>query len=146
MEEMTKAELLKKLQDTEKQLKEANTLNEQLKEGVEKAEQTAKQALTEFKGVNETLSEYKKKLQETEEALQKVKEDYYNEVEEGNGATASIMEEAQLKNEAYGFIISQGLLDKFIAKRISREREPLEAALDYLLLSAEAFGDWIKDL
>ena len=146
MEEMTKAELLKKLQETEKQLQEANTLNEQLKEGVKKAEQTAKQALTEFKGVNETLSEYKKKLQETEEALQKVKEDYYNEVEDGNGATASIMEEAQLKNEAYGFIISQGLLDKFIAKRISREREPLEAALDYLLLSAEAFGDWIKDL
>ena len=146
MEEMTKAELLKKLKETEKQLQEANTLNEQLKEGVKKAEQTAKQALTEFKGVNATLSEYKKKLQETEEALQKVKEDYYNEVEEGNGATASIMEEAQLKNEAYGFIISQGLLDKFIAKRISREREPLEAALDYLLLSAEAFGDWIKDL
>ena len=146
MEEMTKAELLKKLHETEKQLQEANTLNEQLKEGVKKAEQTAKQALTEFKGVNATLSEYKKKLQETEEALQKVKEDYYNEVEEGNGATASIMEEAQLKNEAYGFIISQGLLDKFIAKRISREREPLEAALDYLLLSAEAFGDWIKDL
>ena len=146
MEEMTKAELLKKLLDTEKQLQKANTLNEQLKEGVEKAEQTAKQALTEFKGVNETLSEYKKKLRETEEALQKVKEDYYNEVEEANGSTASIMEEAQLKNEAYGFIISQGLLDKFIAKRISREREPLEAALDYLLLSAEAFGDWIKDL
>ena len=146
MEEMTKAELLKKLQDTEKQLQKANTLNEQLKEGVEKAEQTAKQALTEFKGVNETLSEYKKKLRETEEALQKVKEDYYNEVEEANGSTASIMEEAQLKNEAYGFIISQGLLDKFIAKRISRDREPLEAALDYLLLSAEAFGDWIKDL
>ena len=111
MEEMTKAELLKKLQDTEEQLQKAKELNKELSE-----------------------------------KYNSLKEDYNNEVEEANGSTASILEEAQLKNEAYGFIISQGLLDKFIAKRISREREPLEAALDYLLLSAEAFGDWIKDL
>ncbi len=109
-------------------------------------EKTVKELMEELQAKEEQLRKANELNKELSEKYNSLKEDYYKEIEEGNGSTASIMEEAQLKNEAYGFIISQGLLDKFIAKRISREREPLEAALDYLLLSAEAFGDWIKDL
>lgn len=59
---------------------------EQYKEGITKAEQTAKQALTEFRGVNGVLSNTKEKLDE----------------------------ERLLKNEAYAFILSEGLIDKFL--------------------------------
>ena len=85
------------------------------------------------------IEELKKELQETKEQL-------YKEQEENEAGVAETMKEASLKNEAYGFIISQGLLDKFIAYRIKKDKEPLEAALEHLLLTAEAFGDWIADL
>ena len=88
---------------------------------------------------NNEIEELKKELEETKEQL-------YNEQAENEAGVAETMKEASLKNEAYGFIISQGLLDKFIAYRIKKDKEPLEAALIHLLSTAEAFGDWIADL
>ena len=88
---------------------------------------------------NNEIEELKKELEETKKQL-------YNEQAENEAGVAETMKEASLKNEAYGFIISQGLLDKFIAYRIKKDKEPLEAALIHLLSTAEAFGDWIADL
>lgn len=88
---------------------------------------------------NNEIEELKKELEETKEQL-------YNEQAENEAGVAETIKEASLKNEAYGFIISQGLLDKFISYRIKKDKEPLEAALIHLLSTAEVFGDWIADL
>jgi hypothetical protein len=85
------------------------------------------------------IEELKKELQETREQL-------YNVQADNDAAIDETIKESSLKNEAYGFIISQGLLDKFISYRIKKDKEPLEAALEHLLLTAESFGDWIADL
>ena len=74
---------------------------------------------------NNEIEELKKELEETKEQL-------YNEQAENEAGVAETMKEASLKNEAYGFIISQGLLDKFISYRIKKDKE--------------VFGDWIADL
>ncbi len=104
-----------------------------------------------------TVAELKKELQEAKEKLQKeealnkelsgqldsLKEAYEKEAKENSEGTEFVNIEAALKNEAYAFIISNGLLDKFITFKIGRDTEPTEAALKHLILTAEAYGDWI---
>ena len=97
---------------------------QQYKDGVERAEQAAKQAITEFNGVNEILSQ--------------VKEDLNSEREENS-------EERLYKNEAYAFILSEGLLDKFLdfLEPLHRNRSQ---EIHYTLTTASDLpGEWVAE-
>lgn len=85
------------------------------------------------------IEELKKELNETKEELEMEREQTISAVEE-------MTMEASLKNEAYGFIMSQGLLYDFVAYRTKKKKDPMEAALEFLLTEAEANGDWIAEL
>ena len=85
------------------------------------------------------FEELKKELNETKEQLEMEREQTIS-------AVGEMTLEASLKNEAYGFIMSHGLLDDFIAYRTQEKKDPMEAALEFLLTDAEANGDWIAEL
>ena len=97
---------------------------EQYKEGIAKAEQTAKQAITEFNGVNETLSQ--------------VKEELNNQMDESS-------EERLYKNEAYAFILSEGLLDKFLDFREPLHRTRSQEIHYTLTTASDLPGEWIAE-
>ena len=97
---------------------------QQYKEGVERAEQAAKQAITEFNGVNEILSQ--------------VKEDLNSEREENS-------EERLYKNEAYAFILSEGLLDKFLDFREPLHRTRSQEIHYTLTTASDLPGEWIAE-
>ena len=67
-----------------------------------------------------------------QEALEKLKE-----AEEGE------VIEKMLKNEAYGFILSEGLLDKFLEYREHFHRTKAQDALYNLIAEAHLGGLWI---
>lgn len=85
------------------------------------------------------IEELKKELNETKEELEMEREQTISAVEK-------MTMESSLKNEAYGFIMSQGLLYDFVAYRTKKKKDPMEAALEFLLTEAEANGDWIAEL
>ena len=97
---------------------------QQYKEGVERAEQAAKQAITEFNGVNKILSE--------------VKEELNNERDENS-------EERLYKNEAYAFILSEGLLDKFLDFREPLHRTRSQEIHYTLTTASDLPGEWIAE-
>ena len=97
---------------------------EQYKEGVTRAEQTAKQAINEFNGVNETLS--------------LVKEELNNERDENS-------EERLYKNEAYAFILSEGLLDKFLDFREPLHRTRSQEIHYSLITASDLPGEWVAE-
>ena len=97
---------------------------EQYKEGVTRAEQAAKQAITEFNGVNGILSQ--------------VKEELNNERDENS-------EERLYKNEAYAFILSEGLLDKFLDFREPLHRTRSQEIHYTLTTASDLPGEWIAE-
>ena len=97
---------------------------EQYKEGIAKAEQAAKQAITEFNRVNKILSE--------------VKEELNNERDENS-------EERLYKNEAYAFILSEGLLDKFLDFREPLHRTRSQEIHYSLTTASDLPGEWIAE-
>ena len=97
---------------------------QQYKDGVERAEQAAKQAITEFNGVNEILSQ--------------VKEDLNSEREENS-------EERLYKNEAYAFILSEGLLDKFLDFREPLHRTRSQEIHYTLTTASDLPGEWVAE-
>lgn len=98
---------------------------QQYKDGVERAEQAAKQAITEFNGVNEILSQ--------------VKEDLNSEREENS-------RERLLKNEAYAFILSEGLIDKFLDFREPFHRTRSQDISYNLAIMADIPDFWIAGI
>ena len=97
---------------------------EQYKDGIARAEQAAKQAITEFNGVNKILSE--------------VKEELNNERDENS-------EERLYKNEAYAFILSEGLLDKFLDFREPLHRTRSQEIHYSLTTASDLPGEWIAE-
>ena len=97
---------------------------EQYKDGIARAEQAAKQAITEFNGVNKILSE--------------VKEELNNERDENS-------EERLYKNEAYAFILSEGLLDKFLDFREPLHRTRSQEIHYTLTTASDLPGEWIAE-
>jgi len=73
--------------------------------------------------------ELEKQLKETQEKLQEAKEGY--------------VVERLLKNEAYGFILSEGLLDKFLEYREYFHRTKAQNALYNLVAEASLGGLWV---
>lgn len=88
----------------------------------------------------------KKEIEELRIELNETKEQLEMEREQTISAVEEMTMEASLKNEAYGFIMSQGLLYDFVAYRTKKKKDPMEAALEFLLTEAEANGDWIAEL
>lgn len=100
------------------------------------------------------INELKAKLKETEEQLQKeqalntqlkeelttLKGEREKELAEG---TEQTLVEARLKNEAYAFIIGQGLLDKFLNSKIRNDKESTEQALSFLFTETTPLDDWL---
>ena len=100
------------------------------------------------------INELKKKLQEAEEQLQKeqalntelreelttLKGDREKELAEGTELT---LVEARLKNEAYAFIIGQGLLDKFLNSKLRNDKESIEQAFNFLFTETNPLDDWL---
>ena len=88
----------------------------------------------------------RKEIEELRIELNETKEQLEMEREQTISAVDEMTMEASLKNEAYGFIMSKGLLDDFIAYRTKKKKDTMEAALEFLLTDAEANGDWIAEL
>ena len=100
------------------------------------------------------INELKAKLKETEEQLQKeqalntqlkeelttLKGEKEQELAEGTELT---LVEARLKNEAYAFIIGQGLLDKFLNSKLRNDKESIEQALSFLFTETNPLDDWL---
>ena len=84
------------------------------------------------------INELKKKLQEAEEQLQK-EQALNTELRE----ELTTLKEARLKNEAYAFIIGQGLLDKFLNSKIRDDKESTEQALSFLFMETTPLDDWL---
>ena len=94
----------------------------------------------EIEGYKEDLSHVVEKdeeyqeLQKTVEDLQRERDSFYCEAEN----------EAELKNEAYAFILSHGLLDMFIGYFHGREWEPIHETVDYLVRQTNPKGCWLE--
>ena len=100
------------------------------------------------------INEFKAKLKETEEQLQKeqalstglkeelttLKGEREKELAEG---TEETLNEARLKNEAYAFIIGQGLLDKFLNSKLRNDKESIEQAFNFLFIETNPLDDWL---
>ena len=89
-----------------------------------RAEQAAQQAINEFNGANETLSQ--------------VKEELNNQMDESS-------EERLYKNEAYAFILSEGLLDKFLDFREPLHRTRSQEIHYTLTTASDLPGEWIAE-
>ena len=84
-----------------------------------------------------TIKQTEEKLQETQEKLYQEALEKLKEAEEGR------VIEKMLKNEAYGFILSEGLLDKFLEYREYFHRTKAQNALYNLIAEAHLGGLWI---
>ena len=97
--------------------------------------------------MEESLQEMEEQLQkeqdlneELSEELAALKKEREQELAEG---TEEFINEARLKNEAYAFIIAQGLLDKFLNSKFRDEQDSTEKALNFLLMDTTPIDDWL---
>ena len=93
----------------------------------------------------ETLSRERKQLSQLEEKcakLEKMKGELLEELSEKmvSGATEKL-----LKNEAYAFLLSEGLVDKFIDFRETFHRSRAQEAYWRLVSQADLDGYWLED-
>jgi predicted transcriptional regulator len=92
----------------------------------------------------------KGKLSHLEEAI-KQSEKYYEELAREHKETLEKLEESKegevverlLKNEAYAFLLAEGLIDKFLEFRESFHRTKAQDALYNLVAEADMGGLWI---
>lgn len=92
----------------------------------------------------------KGKLSHLEEAI-KQSEKYYEELAREHKETLEKLEESEegevverlLKNEAYAFLLAEGLIDKFLEFRESFHRTKAQDALYNLVAEADMGGLWI---
>ena len=112
------------LQEMEEQLQKEQDLNEELSRELTALKMKEEQAL----------------IKELSEELAALKKEREQELAEG---TEEFINEARLKNEAYAFIIAQGLLDKFLNSKFRDEQDSTEKALNFLLMDTTPIDDWL---
>lgn len=96
------------------------------------------------------MSKKKQQLSHLEEAI-KQSEKYYEELSKEHQETQRQLSEAKdgerveryLKNEAYAFLLAEGLLDKFLEFRETYHRTRAQDALFNLVAQADMGGLWI---
>ena len=122
-----------KVKDLERQLSRLKEENSRLKEDNSRLGKEIEDYKEDLSHVVEKGEEYQE-LQKTVEDLQRERDNFYCEAEN----------EAELKNEAYAFILSHGLLDMFIGYFHGMEWEPLHETVDYLVRQTNPKGCWLE--
>jgi hypothetical protein len=84
-----------------------------------------------------TIKQTEEKLQETQEKLYQEALERLKKAEEGEEV------EKLLKNEAYAFLLAEGLLDKFLEFRETFHRTKPQEVLFSLVTEADMGGLWI---
>ncbi len=97
-----------------------------------KKEETKSGADNKLPKVNTEFSDSTHKEKDYEEALQKLSE-----------AQREANLERLFKNEAYAFLLDEGLLDKFLEFRTSFHRTKSQDAHYFLVIEADLSGLWI---
>lgn len=93
----------------------------------------------------ESLSRGSKQLSKLEEKYGKLEKMYGEALEELSEKVIDEGTERVLKNEAYAFLLSEGLVDKFIDFRETFHRSRAQEAYWKLVSQADLDGYWLED-
>ena len=89
------------------------------------------------------FSRIRQRARRKEEELRNLESEYLNTLKELEEAEGGEEVECFLKNEAYSFILSEGLTDKFLEYRKTSHRSKHQEALYNLTIGAGMAGLWI---
>lgn len=122
-----------------KQREQPTHLKKQLREDEEKY----KLLQEEYNKLNKDFSDIEKQLREDKEKYQLLCDENEKAKKKLSCMEAKGVIEKFLKNEAYAFLLSEGLLDKFLLFREPKNRTKTQDAIYTLISATDLVGMWI---